>query len=97
MSAHTPGDWFAKRDGFSTVYIECRIRPGVLQEVAACGPTEAGPKQQEASARLIAAAPDLLVALKTMNAYWESGNFTRRTELWDVMRAAIDKAEGGVI
>lgn len=61
---HTPGPWFAKREGFSTVYIEARLRAGVLQEVAACGPTEAGQEQQEANARLIAAAPDLLAALE---------------------------------
>lgn len=66
MSAakHTPGEWIAKREGWSTVYVEARIRPGVLQEVAACGPTEAGPEQQDANARLITAAPELLTELK---------------------------------
>ena len=66
MSAHTTGPWFTQREGRSTVYIEARIRPGVLQEVAACGPTEAGQDQQEANARLIAAAPDLLEALELL-------------------------------
>jgi hypothetical protein len=101
MSAHTPGDWFAKRDGFSTVYIECRIRPGVLQEVAACGPTEAGPEQQEANARLIAAAPDLLAALKDMHAGWLYIRSTHGDLYgvgWDRAQgkaeAAIAKAEG---
>lgn len=61
---HTPGPWFTKREGFSTVYIEARIGGGMLQEVAACGPTEAGQEQQEANARLIAAAPELLEALQ---------------------------------
>lgn len=56
----TPGPWFTHREGFSTVYVEARIRPGVIQEVAACGPTEAGQDQQEANARLIAMSPDLL-------------------------------------
>ena len=60
----TPGPWSSHRVGASTIYIESRIRIGVLQEVAACGPTEAGPEQQEANARLIAAAPDLLKALQ---------------------------------
>lgn len=62
MSEHTKGEWFAKRDGWSTVYIECRIGGGMLQEVAACGPTANGPEEQEANARLMAAAPDLLAA-----------------------------------
>ncbi len=60
---HTPGLWFTHRTGFSTVYIEARIGGGMLQEVAACGPTAEGSEQQEANARLIAAAPELLEAL----------------------------------
>lgn len=66
MSKHTPGPWFEHREGFSTVYIEARIGGGVIQEVAACGPTEAGSEQQSANARLISAAPDLLEALEDM-------------------------------
>lgn len=57
MHKATPGPWFAKREGFSTVYVEARIGGGLVQEVAACGPTVAGQEQQEANARLIAAAP----------------------------------------
>ena len=58
---HTPGPWFTTGTR-GTRYVEARIGFG-LQEVAACGPTEkAG--QQEANARLIAAAPLLLDALR---------------------------------
>ena len=72
MSAgHTPGPWFYKRSGFSTVYIEARIGGGMLQEVAACGPTAQGSEQQEANARLIAAAPELLEALRDMLDGWK--------------------------
>ena len=64
MSKHTPGPWYAT--GKLTRYVEARIDGGLIQEVAACGPTKAdggyGP-QQEANARLIAAAPELLEAL----------------------------------
>lgn len=63
---HTPAPWFTKREGFSTVYVEARIGGGWIQEVAACGPTEDGQLQQEANARLIAAAPELLEALKAV-------------------------------
>ena len=61
---HTPGPWHTTRDGFSTVYVEARIGGGWIQEVAACGPTEKGSDQQEANARLISAAPELLEAIK---------------------------------
>lgn len=60
----TPGPWFEHREGFSTVYIESKLRDGVIQEVAACGPTEAGQEAQSANAKLIAAAPELLGALQ---------------------------------
>lgn len=62
-SKHTPGPSFTKREGFSTVYVEARLRGSTIQEVAACGPTEAGSEQQEANARLIAAAPELYDAV----------------------------------
>ena len=55
--AATPGLWYAT--GKLTRYVEVRIDGGLIQEVAACGPTIAdggyGP-QQEANASLIAAA-----------------------------------------
>jgi hypothetical protein len=31
----------------------------------------------------------LRVALSAMNAYWNSGNFTRKHDLWDMMRAEL--------
>jgi hypothetical protein len=43
-------------------------------------------------ARLIAAAPDLLEALKAIDRHWESGNFSRLAQLWEPMKAAIRKA-----
>lgn len=62
---HTPGPWTVS--GQRTKYVESRIRSGWVQEIAAVGPTEAdngyGP-QQEANARLIAAAPELLDVVK---------------------------------
>lgn len=67
MSKHTPGPWLIT--GSMTKYIEARIGGGMLQEVAACGPTEADGgygAQQMANAKLIAAAPDLLEALEAM-------------------------------
>lgn len=45
-------------------------------------------------ARLIAAAPEMLEALKAIYE-WQSGSLLLSTELWEQMRHAIAKAEGG--
>lgn len=67
MNKHTPGPWFVT--GQRTKYVEARIAGGMIQEVASIGPTDAdsgyGP-QQEANARLISAAPDLLGSLQAI-------------------------------
>lgn len=63
-SKHTPGNWFITRSSLGVhKYVEARIGGGMVQEIACCGPTEQ-PEQSEANARLIAAAPDLLEALR---------------------------------
>lgn len=96
---HTPGPWCTHRNGFSSVYIEARVGGGMLQEVACCGPTNEGSDQQEANARLIAAAPELLDALRGLLALEEEN--LRGYDDIDVCaevqfaRAAIAKAEGG--
>jgi len=92
MSKHTQGDWYTKREGYSTVYVFCRIGGGMVQEVAACGPTNEGQEQQEANARLIAAAPDLLEALEAVVAWLEQGD--HEGELHTMATAAIAKAKG---
>lgn len=89
----TPGPWFTKREGWSTVYVEARIDGGMIQEVAACGPTDAGQDQQQANARLIAAAPDLYEALESL-----VDEVTNHGEadgaILDSARAALTKARG---
>lgn len=63
----TPGPWFIT--GNMTRYVEARIEGGLIQEVAACGPTAADSgygQQQEANAQLIAAAPELLEAMQAL-------------------------------
>lgn len=91
---HTPGEWFTHREGFSTVYVESRIGGGLIQEVAACGPTAAGSEQQEANARLMAAAPELMDALKALLNYDNLGAY-ERADVRQKARAAIAKATGG--
>jgi len=97
---HTPGPWFTKREGSSTVYVEARIGGGYLQEVAACGPTAAGRQQQDANARVIATAPLLLEAIKINLELLEKVNpFKGQEELLRIVltmnRELIAKAEGG--
>jgi len=60
---HTPGPFFTTCPHGGTIYVEARLRGSTIQEVAAIGPTET-PEQQQANAKLFAAAPDLLIALK---------------------------------
>ena len=93
MSKHTPGPWVVV--GSRTKYVEARLVGSLMQEVAACGPTladEGYGQQQEANARLIAAAPELLraaiAALTIVNNAYPYGSIASD------LRAAIAKAEG---
>ena len=91
MSKHTPGPWVVV--GNRTKYVEARLVGSLMQEVAACGPTiadEGYGQQQEANARLIAAAPDLLEALKRCK--FDSLNMTLEDR--EFCRAAIARAAG---
>lgn len=60
---HAPGPFFTTCPHGGTIYVEARLRGPTIQEVAAVGPTET-PEQQQANAKLIVAAPDLLKALE---------------------------------
>ena len=79
----TGGEWFSKREGFSTVYVFSRIGGGLVQEVAACGPTNNGPDQQEANARLIAASKKLYEALDACASYMEQLRASGDAGFWD--------------
>lgn len=89
--AATPGPWYVT--GKLTRYVEARIDGGLIQEVAACGPTKAdggyGP-QQEANARLIAAAPELLDALRLVVDTAENGGWPGAAIV--VAKRAIERA-----
>ena len=99
MSKHTPGPWVVV--GRLTKYVEARLVGGLIQEVAACGPTMADEgygQQQEANARLIAAAPDLLEALQDVDALWMHHSVAHGDgkigPLHEKVIAAIAKATG---
>ena len=99
MSNHTPGPWVVV--GRLTKYVEARLVGRLIQEVAACGPTMADEgygQQQEANARLIAAAPDLLEALQDVDALWMHHSVAHGDgkigPLHEKVIAAIAKATG---
>ena len=90
---HTPGPWWVDgRDQFGTVVGFNRIGDYAL---ICC----ADPRQEEAFAALIEAAPDLLAALREMLAELDGriaphGYIYRDTGGMILARAAIAKAEG---
>lgn len=91
MSKHTPGPWSVARHGYGTFY-----EAHAFIEHSVCGiwwPD--GNVEQEANARLIAAAPELLEALKRLTEGMEaSGGWDGDDEDFDTAMKAIAKAEG---
>ncbi len=93
---HTPGIWYLS--GKHTKYVEALLDNGFTQEVASVGPTLADGgygEQQQANARLIAAAPELLEALQEV--FSLEASLLRNiygSEFVEAARAAIAKATG---
>ena len=92
MTAHTPGPW-NRQKSYATFYVEARLPDGLIQEVAAIGPTQ-HTEQQEANAKLIAAAPDLLAALNAMMTHMGMDEDEWNKPTFDQARSAIAKATG---
>jgi len=80
---HTPGPWSIRQESVWSVGTDHEMTALVY----GCTDTE-----EEANARLIAAAPDLLEALKILAKQAESHG--AEGVYWDKARAAIAKAEG---
>lgn len=105
MSKHTPGPW--KIDGPKAMNIQCNIHRVINDDrfPAAFVPAwdqpapgeEDGTEEARANARLIAAAPDLLEALKALRDAVEASKKMNGREYIDLgiqVNAAIAKAEG---
>ena len=86
MNKHIPGPWQANK---SFVWTAGHDPEGAVASVNACWTEEA----QKANARLIAAAPDLLEALRIITAIAATLPGTHGLAV-DNARAAIAKAEG---
>ena len=97
MSKHTPGPWrLNENNNWKTNPFSVTVRKfGVHSTTIANIPTRmtVPPQEQQANARLIAAAPDLLEALQTLpqGPLYTDEDWTRWIE---TARAAIDKATG---
>ncbi len=91
---HTPGPWSLKMTGWRTnpFAIYSPRRPGAV----ACVPsrTSVPLDEQDANARLIAAAPDLLAALQEFVGAVDAGAKFADVSVVDYARTAIAKAKG---
>ncbi len=86
---HTPGPWSYKA-GDSILYIQSK---GIIAKVGIAGYWEKYSPEDEANARLISAAPDLLAALREFVHPYQSATLTEREQREKAL-AAIAKAEG---
>ena len=100
MRKHTPGPWHY----FETLDGRCRVKPlNGKYIVAECSAMEPQCEEQRANARLMAAGPDLLEALKGLLRWmpiypaaadaFVGGREAHQAAI-DAARAAIAKAEG---
>ena len=87
MSKHTPGPWH-----IDPIKTHANGNRRIMAEQ--CTPVAVVPEHLAADARLIAAAPDLLEALKTLLGDTEDSDYMSRKERENMARAAIAKATG---
>ena len=96
MSKHTPGPWEAFQNDLG-----CGVLATKRADVAYCWTRDGWPldssrpiSESVANARLIAAAPELLEALKEVSAEARHPDYDWNVALLKTVRAAIAKAEG---
>ena len=92
---HTPGPWTIEREADRLLI---RNRVGYFGDLLVGGPNPDANAQNEANARLIAAAPDLLEAAKEMVLFYDemiaAPEFPAEDTRWvQPLREAIAKAE----
>lgn len=88
----TPGPW-RRPKGSISLFIDAPIGGGMLQEVAACGPTD-NPEHQTQNANLIWASIDLLDALQQSTQSMLDSGYSPDSAVIRANRAAIAKALG---
>lgn len=94
---HTPGPWWTGSD--EDAHMVYSGNASTVEAVADCGRDDGDAHAEEANARLIAAAPDLLMALKRLllarDAVPESSFIPAELNVawhWEAAQAAINKA-----
>jgi len=87
---YTPAPWYVLSEGVTDAAIGYRAIIDA-DGYTVCNPSPMG----EANARLIAAAPELLEALKVAESELRYHAATRNSEALTIVRAAIQKATGG--
>ena len=92
MNKHTPGPWFAVADKGQTIIRTSRSSAAFSPLAIVKGDKRDTLKDQEANARLIAAAPDLIDALSEI--INDGGKFVMTNETHRKARAAIARARG---
>ena len=99
---YTPGPWeVIEMHGSRDLYIESRHKPGwnefVFASMIPYGP--ASRKELKANARLMAAAPELLYALKVVAEYANkyNSNVSGHEHAYDLAQKAIAKATGKAV
>lgn len=93
MIEHTPAPWTAERNDHGWSVSGQAPRPDDYPKLWFIARTESNEPEDEANARLIAAAPDLLAACKLLLTFTEDVRLGLGAA-FDVTRAAIAKAEG---
>ena len=88
MSKHTPGPWVTGNGTRAETSVYAEIKD-IFVKIAWCDATLGYP-HCVANARLIAAAPDLLDALKNL----ENDDGSIPAHAWELVQSAIAKAEG---
>lgn len=91
---HTPGPWEVAPNGVCVFAANLRTGAGI----AHCGMAARTREEVAANARLIAAAPCMLAALKDISACLDAeaeGGLTDPEALENIIQGAIEKAQGG--